>query len=121
MLAAMASLAVCRFDSSLRIEVGLMVVCFMVSAPLLWLLHFMPSRHVATCRTPPGGGGGRKAQGEGITHPWSGSGSWERKGRSAAEVCTSESTEDWGYPLRRVIGAAPLSGFSRLYIGAETG
>jgi hypothetical protein len=33
----------------------------------------------------------------------------ERKGRSAAEVCTSASAEDWGSPLRRAIGAEPLS------------
>jgi hypothetical protein len=33
----------------------------------------------------------------------------ERKGRSAAEVCTSASAEDWGDPLRRAIGAEPLS------------
>ena len=34
----------------------------------------------------------------------------ERKGRSAAEVCTSpQGAEDWGNPLRRAIGAEPLS------------
>ena len=33
----------------------------------------------------------------------------ERKGRSAAEVCTSESTEYRGNPLQRAIGAEPLS------------
>ena|ERR1700722_978719 len=46
--------------------------------------------------------------GRGISHPWRGSEA-ERKGRSAAEVCTSEARKTAGNPLRRAIGAEPLS------------
>jgi hypothetical protein len=63
----------------------------------------MPSRHVPTCRTPPGEGGGSKAQGEGYLPP---------RARRRAERSGSlhkRSAEDWGDPLRRAIGAEPLS------------
>src|SRR5689334_6006333 len=98
----MASLAVCRLGSSLRMGVGLVVVCFIVSAPLL--LHFMPSRHVATCRTPPGEGGGSKAQGGGglPTLGAEAQAGAERAKRSGG--LHKRSAEDWGYPLRSAIG-----------------
>ena len=117
MLAAMASLAVCRLGSSLlRMEVGTVVVCFMVSAPLFWLLHFMPSRHVATCRTPPGEGGGSKAQGEGVHPSLEQKRKLERKGRSEAKVCTSEARKTGDTPCA-ARGAAPTSGFWAPYVG----
>jgi hypothetical protein len=77
------------------------------------------------CRTPCGERGGSKAQGGGVS-PTLGA---KRKGRSAAEVCTSAagvpggrslpvgvaSAEDWGDPLRRAWGSAP-SCLSSLFV-----
>ena len=74
-----------------------------------WLLHFrVETRHVHAERHLAKAGVARR-KGRGISHPWSGGGTLEWKGRSEAEVCTSEARKTAGNPLRRVIGAEPLS------------
>ena len=45
----------------LRYSTAAVFVC-MVAPPWCWPLLFMPSRHVPTCRTPPGEGGGNKCK-----------------------------------------------------------
>ena len=64
------------------------------------------TRH-ATCRTPPGEGGGSKAQGEGISPPLEREPEAGRKGRSAAEVCTSEARKIGETPCAARSGQSP--------------
>jgi hypothetical protein len=77
----------------------------------------MRLRHVATCRTPPGEGGGSKAQGEGDHPPLERKRKLEREGRSAAKVCTSEARKTGDTPCA-ARGAVPTSSFRRPYVGA---
>src|SRR5580658_5790164 len=68
-LAAMISLAVCRGFVFCDLRVTALVL--MVIYPLRLLLLFHAARHVPTCRTPPGEGGGSKCKERGISHPGS--------------------------------------------------
>jgi hypothetical protein len=60
--------------------------------------------HVPTCRTPPGEGGVARRKG-GVSPPLEREPKAERKGRSAAEVCTSEARKI-GEALARREGSA---------------
>ena len=79
--------------------------CFLLG---LWLLHVrVETRHVHAERHLAKAGVARR-KGRGISHPWSGAeGGAERAERSGG--LHKRSAEDWGNPLRRAIGAEPLS------------
>ena len=79
-----------------------------MSSPWVWLLHVrVETRHVHAERHLAKAGVARR-KGRGISHPWSGGEAGaERTKRS--EGLHKRSAEDWGNPLRRAIGAAPLS------------
>src|SRR5258708_11825859 len=107
MLAAMSSCLVVGFLLSMVVVAALLMVsllcgcgCFCFSCHA-W--------HVPTCRTPPGEGGGSKVHWGGVSPTLGAEAKLEWKGRSAAEVCTSAARKTAGNPLRRAIGAEPLS------------
>ena len=75
--------------------------------PLLRLHVRVETRHVHAERHLAKAGVARR-KGRGISHPWSGGEAGaERTKRS--EGLHKRSAEDWGNPLRRAIGAEPLS------------
>src|SRR5271163_3822812 len=80
----------------------------MVSPPWVWLLHVrVETRHVHAERHLAKAGVARR-RGRGISHPWSG-GEAGAERRKRSEGLHKRSAEDWGNPLRRAIGAEPLS------------
>src|SRR5580698_3290821 len=78
--------------------------CFLLGLGRCFSCH---AWHVPTCRTPPGEGGGSKAQGEGDRPPLEREPQAERKGRSAAEVCTSAARKIGETLAPRDRGSAP--------------
>src|SRR5277367_3948740 len=103
MLAAMSSCLVLGFLLSMP-EVPWMVAALLMVSLLCGCFCFScRTRHVPTCRTPPGEGGGSKCKERGIAHPWSEA---ERAKRSGG--LHKRSAEAWGDSLR-ARGAAPLS------------
>ena len=60
-----------------------------------------------TCRTPPGEGGGSKAQGEGSPHRSEATGGAGKDG--AQRVCTSEARKIGEYPCAARSGQSPLA------------
>src|SRR5579871_5298208 len=108
MLAAMSSCLVRGFLLSMAVTSGV-AVRLMVLAPLRLLLRFMPSRHVPTCRTPPGEGGAAKRKGRGISHP-------EQSGGRAKRGLHKRSAEDcWETPCAAP-GRRPQRGLVSLFV-----
>ncbi len=123
-LAAMISFAVCRCCGCLGFGVDwvtLLVVAMVfigASSLALAVVFSCHAWHVPTCRTPPGEGGGSKAQWGGVSPTLAAQAKPERKGRSEAEVCTSAARKIGETPCAARLGQSPLAGLSTL-LGAE--
>src|SRR6185437_5796398 len=87
--------------------------CFLLGLGRCFSCH---AWHVPTCRTPPGEGGGSKAQWGGVSPTLAAQAKPKQKGRSEAEVCTSEARKIGETPCAARSGQSPLAGLSTLRV-----